>query len=317
MDGVASSKGRTIARWVLGGAALIAAGAVGYSIVRNDTMPVQQVADEAGEQASVAQMIAKLEARLAQSPDDAEGWRMLGWSYFQTGRYAEAATAFKRATTLDPDNAENHSMLGEALVLASRDGKGLPADARSAFDRALALDPADPRARYFRAVAIDLEGKHEEAIEAWFDLLEDTPADAPYAADVRQVIAEVAKANNIDVAERLENASFAPPSGGLKTDGAATATAGIPGPSASDIEAAKSMSASQQQEMIRGMVDRLAAKLEEDPLNPDGWIMLMRSRVQIGDIAGAREARDESLRLFRNDGTTTRRLREAAGALGL
>ena len=306
-----------MARWVLGAAALIAGGAVGYSVIRNDSAPVQQAATETGEQASVSQMISRLEARLAESPDDAEGWRMLGWSYFQTGRYAEAATAFKRATTLDPDTAENHSMLGEALVLASRDGDGLPSDARAAFDRALELDPADPRARYFRAVAIDLEGKHEEAIDAWFDLLKDTPADAPYAADVRQVIAEVGKANGIDVAERLEQASFAPPSGGLKTDGAATATAGIPGPSASDIEAARSLSASQQQDMIRGMVDRLAAKLEEDPLNPDGWIMLMRSRVQLGDMDGAREARDEALRLFRNDGTTTRRLREAAGALGL
>ncbi|MBS7669625.1 tetratricopeptide repeat protein [Croceicoccus sp. 1NDH52] len=298
-----------MARWVLGGAALIAASAIGYSIVRNDTAPVPQVT---GDQASVGEMIAKLEARLAESPDDEEGWRMLGTANLQTERYAEAATAFRRAATLDPDNAENHAMLGEALVLASRNGGDLPGDARAAFDRALSLDPADPRARYFRGLAINLEGKHEEAIEAWFDLLEDTPADAPYAAAVQQAITEVAKANDIDVAERLENTSLAPSIGGT-----ATATAGAPGPSASDIAAVRAMSASEQQEMIRGMVDRLAARLEEDPLNPDGWIMLMRSRVQLGDMAGAREARDESLRLFRNDATTTRRLREAADALRL
>ncbi|WP_066558385.1 tetratricopeptide repeat protein [Croceicoccus bisphenolivorans] len=308
---------RSIARWALGGAALVAALSIGFAISRDGDsgMPAESAAEQG--QPSVSEVIARLEKRLADSPDDAEGWRMLGWAYFQTGRHAEAATAFRRATSLDPDNAVYWSMLGEALVLASRDGEGLPADAEAAFDKALALDPGDPRARYFRAVAMDLDGRHGEAIEAWFALLADTPADAPWANDVRQVIADVGKANGIDVADRLAKAEFAPATGGFQTDGAATATAGIPGPTQEDMQAAQSMSPSEQQDMIRGMVDRLAAKLKEDPLNPDGWIMLMRSRVQLGDMAGAREARDEALRLFRNEGTTSRRLREAAAALGL
>ena len=51
-------------------------------------------------------MIERLAARLESAPDDIEGWRMLGWSYFHTGRYEQAATAYARALALDPTSAE-------------------------------------------------------------------------------------------------------------------------------------------------------------------------------------------------------------------
>ena len=43
----------------------------------------------------------------------------------------------------------------------------------------------------------------------------------------------------------------------------------------------------------------------------------MRSRVQLGEMAAARQALSDGLRAFRNDGATSRRLREAAAALGI
>lgn len=313
-----TSGARPVFRWVLAAAALIAASAVGYSLIRDDgTAELSAGAPDASAQPSVSDVIARLERKLAENPGDAEGWRMLGWSYFQIGRHAEAATALKRATSLAPGNAEYHSMLGEALVLASQDGDGLPADARAAFERALALDPSDPRARYFRAVAMDLEGRHEAAIDAWFELLGDTPADAPWAADVRQVIVDVAQANGIDVAERLAATPFAPPTGDLRTDGAAVATGAIPGPTREQMQAAQTMSRDEQDAMVRGMVDRLSARLADNPNDADGWIMLMRSRVQLGDRGGARRALEDGLAAFRTDAATSRRLREAAGALDI
>ena len=51
-------------------------------------------------------MIERLAARLKTTPQDVEGWRMLGWSYFHTTRYEQAATAFGRALELDPGSAE-------------------------------------------------------------------------------------------------------------------------------------------------------------------------------------------------------------------
>lgn len=51
-------------------------------------------------------MIDRLAARLANAPQDGKGWRMLGWSYFNIGRYEEAAAAYGRASALDPGSTE-------------------------------------------------------------------------------------------------------------------------------------------------------------------------------------------------------------------
>ena len=45
----------------------------------------------------VSTMIERLAARLETTPEDIKGWRMLGWSYFNTGRYEQAAAAYARA----------------------------------------------------------------------------------------------------------------------------------------------------------------------------------------------------------------------------
>jgi cytochrome c-type biogenesis protein CcmH len=266
---------------------------------------------------SVDDVITRLEARLKAKPDDAEGWRMLGWSYFQTQRYAEAATALKEATKLDPSHAESFSFLGESLVLASKTEGRIPWDAQAAFDKALKLDPKDARARYFRAVAMDLAGKHRKAIDAWFALLKDTPADAPYAEDIRAVIKNVGDRYKIPYEERLAATQFAPPAAGMATNGAQVASGAIPGPSSAEIKAASTLPKGQQEAMIRGMVDGLDAKLKANPGNADGWIMLMRSRMQLGEPAKAAKALEGGLAAFRNDLAVTRKLREAASAIGV
>ena len=64
-------------------------------------------------------MIERLATRLETTPEDIEGWRMLGWSYFHTARYEQAATAFARAAELDPNSAEIKLSYEEAKVKAS------------------------------------------------------------------------------------------------------------------------------------------------------------------------------------------------------
>ena len=197
-------------RLLLGAAALMVAAAGGVAAYRAQqhtppaTAALVALPMPAPSQApSVDEVIAKLEAKLKEKPDDAQGWRMLGWSYFQTQRYAEAATALKQSTRLDPEHAETFSFLGESLVLASNVEGKIPADARAAFERAYKLDPKDARARYFKAVSMDIAGHHRKAINAWFALLKDTPADAPYADDIRAVIRNVGAMRKIEVEKRL------------------------------------------------------------------------------------------------------------------
>ena len=67
-------------------------------------------------------MIERLAARLKTTPQDVEGWRMLGWSYFHTTRYEDAATAFGRALELDPGSAELKLSYEEAKAKAAEGG---------------------------------------------------------------------------------------------------------------------------------------------------------------------------------------------------
>lgn len=315
-----SASSINISRIALIIAALLALAAVAVAVYRSfsgDSAAAPSVAEASPETApSVDEVIAGLEKKLQENPDDAESWRMLGWSYFETGKFAESATAMKRATTLDPDNPEYWSMLGEALVMAS-DGQQVPPDAADAFRNALEQDAKDPRARYFLAVQKDISGDHQGAINDWFALLEDTPADAPYAADIRRVIGQVAENEGIDVAARLARAASAAPTGGISTDGPTVATAAIPGPSRQQMQEAAALPAGQQEAMIANMVDGLDQRLQANPNDANGWIMLIRSRMQLGQTVQAKQARDRGLAAFKNDGAEAKRIREAAAALGV
>lgn len=70
----------------------------------------------------VETMIERLAARLQTTPRNADGWRMLGWSYFNTGRYEQAAAAYARAVELDPGSAELKLSYEEAKAKASESG---------------------------------------------------------------------------------------------------------------------------------------------------------------------------------------------------
>src|SRR5262245_61542183 len=139
-------------------------------------------------------MIERLAARLKTAPEDIEGWRMLGWSYFQTGRYQQAATAYAKAVELDPSSAE------------------------------------------FKRVYEDAKAKAAES-------------------------------------DNLETASSLPTKAAGKSNGA----------SVDQIATSKAMLPNERDAAIRSMVEGLANRLERSPRDVEGWTLLMRSRVMLGE----------------------------------
>lgn len=252
---------------------------------------------------TVEEKIAQLETKLKQDPNNPAGWRMLGWSYFETGDLMRSAAAYRRAAQIEPGNAENWSSLGEALQTASTD---VSPEAATAFERAIKLDRADPRARYFLAVQKDLKGQHEGAIADWIALLKDTPAGAPWEADLRRTIQQVGAKQKIEVASRMP----APSAG-------SAATAAIPGPTPEQMASASSIPPGQQSEMVKGMVDRLANRLRSNPKDADGWMRLMRARMVLGDIDAAGEALRTGLSTFKSEPAVQAQLNRAADELGV
>jgi cytochrome c-type biogenesis protein CcmH len=68
----------------------------------------------------------------------------------------------------------------------------------------------------------------------------------------------------------------------------------------------------QQHNEVEGLLNELAAKLEADPTRLDGWLLLGRSRLKIGDAAGAAEAFARARALAPNDGAIASEYAEAA-----
>ena len=56
------------------------------------------------------------------------------------------------------------------------------------------------------------------------------------------------------------------------------------------MRAAEAMAPADRSAMIRGMVDRLASRLEKSPRDADGWIKLMQSRMVLGETELAKQA---------------------------
>ena len=275
-------------RAVLIAAALLLIAAVGYAIWRDSADSAPQKPAEAA--TSPDDQLAALEARTRTEPNSAEAWMQLGAARFDMGEFAGAVAAYEKATALSSDSAGLWSALGEARVMAS-ERDPMPAAALAAFDKAIALDAKDPRARYFLAVKKDIGGDHKGAIEDWFALLADTPQGAPWEADLRRTIEQVGAINKIDVARRLT----ATQPRALKADEMPVAARAIPGPSRADMEAASQLPKGQQDAMIAGMVDGLEAKLKANPADVDRWIMLMRSRMTLGETAKAAQALKDAL----------------------
>ena len=301
-------------------AALIAVAAVALAALRpraadggHEAASLPRTAQPVGD---VGSMIGKLEQKLRANPDDARGWQLLGLSYYSVGRYPDAVAAYSRAAALDSTNAEIWSALGEVQLLAGPGG--VTPEAERSFKKALAIDARDFRARYFMAVKRDRDGDHRGAVNDWIQILKDSPPGAPWEDSVRKIITEVAAVNKIDLAGRMPAPSMPSPAMSQSPgSGSSVATSGIPGPTSADLKAASAIPPSEQDEMARGMVAQLATRLEANPRDPDRWIMLMRSRVVLKDMSGAKEALSRAKTIFAGDPANLARFDEAARALGI
>ena len=264
---------------------------------------------EADRDASAAAMpnsIEQLRRAAEASKDDARPWQELGFAHFERGEFTEAAKAYERAVAIDEGEAVLWSALGEARVMAS-ERDPMPPAALAAFTRASQINPRDPRARYFLNVQKDLTGDHQGAIAGWLALLAETPQGAPWESDLVRTIEQVGRLNGIEVEQRIELALAARP--GLAASGAAP----VRGPSQAEIAAAGAIPPSEQREMAEGMVARLEDRLRADPRDPAGWVMLMRSRMTLGEPDRARAALEQAVRANPADAAQLRREAEALG----
>jgi len=220
--------------------------------------------------------------------------------YFRTMRVNDAQVAYRNAIRLLGPSPVRLDGLAETLMAVS-DGV-VTEEARQVLEQSLTLEPDNPRARFYIALSSEQAGRPDEARQAFEALAKQSPPDAPWLPLVNQHIA-------------MNGANPAAPGAVSAASGADPAAPG--NPTQQDVAAAEIMNAGDRQQMIRGMVESLDAKLSEDPNNFEGWMRLVRSYAVLNDRDRAAGALKRGLAAFPPAGEQGRQLLALARELGI
>ena len=264
-----------------------------YSQLGSPDLPSQPLAERLAKNpadSSVDELVARAEAHLAANPSDGRGWDVLAPIYLRLQRFSDAVTAYRNAIRLDGDTAAREAGLGEAIANAA--GGIVSADAQSAFEQALKLDPANQKAAFYLAMALAQEGRLAEATAAWQKMLGLLPPDSPWRGAVQQALAEAAN-RSVESGEPAK------------------------GPDAAAVDAASSMAPQDRQAMIDTMVAGLDEKLRQNPRDTEGWMRLIRSYVVLGKADQARDALHRGIAVFGADSDEAKKFTAFAASLGL
>ncbi|MBL8630502.1 MAG: c-type cytochrome biogenesis protein CcmI [Rhodospirillaceae bacterium] len=268
---------------------------------------------QSAQEAQMAGLVEQLAQRMAADPDNIEGWSLLARSYRQMERYEDALEAGRHVLSLNPPGAEPYANFGEMLVTVA-DGN-VSADAQAAFLTALQRDRAEPRARFYLGLAAAQKGDAQSAIAIWRDLTADAPKDAPWLEMVRGQMFQVAQSaavmpmnvepkHPLDVLKTDAKAAPVPVPSAPAPKAATTASVPASDPediTSPDVSAIKEQFSAENLAQIQAMVGALAGRLENDPSDFNGWMMLGRSYMVLRNADGAQKAFEKAISLRPDD----------------
>ncbi len=178
--------GRKVAIGVLVAIPLVVAGLYAWHGQPDAINPQQQ--PHAMEQQLDA-MVASLAAKLAKNPDDPEGWSMLARSYMNLDRPKEALQAFAHLTQQLRDDPQLMVDYAEALASSGQD-QGM-VEARSWVEKALALEPGNPKGLFLSGGFAYADKNYRKAAAVWEKLM---PLLEPGSQDANFVLENLNKA---------------------------------------------------------------------------------------------------------------------------
>ena len=138
------------------------------------------------------EMVARLEKRLQENPDDLQGQIMAGRSYMALQRWGDAKRAWNKVLELDPRNYTAHYRLGEILLSEpSGGGAKVAEEALAHFDKALISVPQDASVLWAKGIALLQLGRISEADEAWTEAYQYIPPETDSARMVKKALADL------------------------------------------------------------------------------------------------------------------------------
>ena len=213
---------------------------------------------------SLEQLVATVERRLQESPDDAQGWRVLAPIYVRSQQYEKAEAAFRNLLRIEGESSIVMSSLAE-MITAKQQGK-INAEALQLFERAVVLDARNTTARFFLGLEKIQSGNEQAAREIWQKMVDDAEGDEDWLPAIKERLASLeetaSQSTNTQQPSAIEQMS------------------------------------EEDRSRVEGMVASLEQRLEDDPTDQRGWVMLVRSYIVLGDMDRAKAMAEKAVTNF-------------------
>ncbi len=286
-DAAANPGGRLRHAAIYAAAALPVLGIAIYLSLGSPDLPSRPYAarlDTPIEQATAADLVARVEAHLREHPEDGRGWDVLAPVYMRMGDLAQSADAFARAMRLLGESPKRLAGFARANILQQNGVVTEPA--RVAYEKLLKLEPQSIEAQAWLAIAREQDGDLKGAEAEYRRLLpgSEDPWKGLLTARLQAVTDKIAGKEPADAHQPDIGASMRP---------------------------------ADRDKLINQMVDGLAARLKQDGKDLDGWMKLVRSYVVLGRRDDAATALSNARGQFAGDDKSLAQLNDLAQSLGL
>jgi cytochrome c-type biogenesis protein CcmH len=236
---------------------------------------------------------------VAQRPDDLQGHQLLMRNEAALGNYAAAWRAQERVVTLRGGAVDVDEIALQADLMIRAAGGFVSPEAEQVLARALQMDPRHRQTRYFTGLMFLQNDRPDRTFQVWSQLWTDSRAGDPWAPFLERQLPDVAFLAG-------EHRYEMPPLRGAE-----------PGPDAAALEAAQDMSPEERSQMVRGMVDGLAARLATDGGPAADWARLIRALGVLGETERASAILAEAQQVFASNAADLGLLSAAAQAAGI
>lgn len=241
--------------------------------------PLTERLAAAPENAATGDLVAKVEARLREHPEDGRGWDVIAPVYSAQGRFADAAQAYAKAAQILGETPKRLEGFAISDIRAA-DGV-VTAAARKALARSLELEPARSEPRIWLALAKEQEGKIDEAIADYRAIIAAGPQDASWRKSIEARLAALEKNGTKGTGESLSGMD------------------------------------SEMRAKVEEMVSGLAEKLKANGNDLEGWLKLMRSYKVMGRDKEAADAASAARKALAGNAAALGEIDAAAKSLGI
>ncbi len=185
-----------------------------------------------GRKVSIKELVERLEQRLNEQPDQAEGWILLGGTKYKLGDFAGAAKAYRKASVLAEQNPELKSVapdiladLADAIVM--QQGGRFDGEPQVLVEQILKLNPVHQKGLALAAGAAMRANDPGKAIPYWKRLRDTLPADSPARGEVEAVIAELSGGSIQDQDKKSDKVNEVPVKTAARVEGKVTLSSAL------------------------------------------------------------------------------------------